>query len=58
MRQLKYDTCTPISATWCYKPPEELLSDTSMGPNADVYAWASVVYEVGTDPHGNLLITH
>jgi len=46
MRQLKYDTHTPIPATWRYKPQEELLSDTSMGPNADVYAWASVVYEV------------
>ncbi|KIM79380.1 hypothetical protein PILCRDRAFT_90233 [Piloderma croceum F 1598] len=46
MRQLKYDTHVPIPATWCYKPREELLSDTSMGPKADVYAWASVVYEV------------
>jgi hypothetical protein len=48
MRQLKYDTHAPVPATWCYKPREELLSDTSMGPKADVYAWASVVYEVGS----------
>jgi Protein tyrosine and serine/threonine kinase len=48
MRQLKYDSHTPVPATWCYKPREELLSDTFMGPEADVYAWASVAYEVGT----------
>jgi hypothetical protein len=30
-----------------------------MGPNADVYAWASVVYEVGTaDQHDDLCFTH
>jgi len=59
MRQLRYDTHTPIPATWCYKPREELLSDTSMGPNADVYAWASVVYEVSTtDQHDHLCFTH
>jgi serine/threonine protein kinase len=59
MRQLKYSTHAPIPATWCYKPPEELLSDTPMGPEADVYAWASIVYEVGTaDQHDHLLFTH
>jgi len=53
MRQLAYDTHTPAPATWCYKPREELLNAASMGPKADVYAWASVVYEVycGKQPY-------
>jgi len=48
MRQLTYGTHTPLPATWCYKPPEELLDAASIGPKADVYSWASVVYEVFT----------
>jgi hypothetical protein len=44
MRELTY-TYVPLPASWCYKPPEELMSD-STGPKADVYSWASVVYEV------------
>ena len=48
MRSLTYDTYEPTPLTWCYKPHEELLSDTLTGLNADVYAWASTVYEVRT----------
>jgi len=46
MRRLTYRTHTPVPATWRYKPPEELLDDALIGPKADVYSWASVVYEV------------
>jgi len=46
MRQLTYGIHMPVPATWCYKPPEELLDAGSIGPKADVYSWASVVYEV------------
>jgi len=46
MYQLTYDTHAPTPATWRYKSPEELLNATPMGPKADVYSWASVVYEV------------
>ena len=46
MRQLMYDPYVPTPATWCYKPREELLNPIPMGPKADVYSWASVVYEV------------
>jgi len=48
MHQLEYNNHMHAPATWCYKPQEELLGDESMEPNVDVYAWVSVVYEVGT----------
>ena len=46
MRRLTYDTYKPIPAMWYYKSPEELMHATAMGPQADVYSWASLVYEV------------
>ncbi|KIM79301.1 hypothetical protein PILCRDRAFT_74473 [Piloderma croceum F 1598] len=45
MRQLTYDPYVPTPAAWCYKPWEELQNNVT-GPEADVYSWASVVYEV------------
>lgn len=46
MCQLTYDTHVPTPATWCYKPWDELLQSTGISPKADVYCWASVVFEV------------
>jgi len=45
MRRLTYDPYVPTPATWQYKPWEELQNGTT-SREADVYSWASVVYEV------------
>src|ERR1700733_3981393 len=56
MRRLTYDPYVPTPATWRYKPWEELLNDTS-GPEADVYSWASVVYEVSAFSQLDVVLT-
>jgi len=56
MRRLTYDPYVRTPATWHYKPREELLHDTT-GPEADVYSWASVVYEVSAFTQLDVMLT-
>jgi Protein tyrosine and serine/threonine kinase len=51
MRRLSYPTHEPVPATWPYKSGEELQDPTLTDSKADVYAWASVAYEVRTVYH-------
>ena len=51
MRRLRYPTHEPVPATWPYKSGEELQDPTLTDSKADVYAWASVAYEVRTVYH-------
>lgn len=46
MRQIKYHDYAPVPSAWYYKAPEELADPSLVGYGADVYSWASVVYEV------------
>jgi serine/threonine protein kinase len=56
MRQLTYDPHVPTPAAWCYKPWEELQNNAT-SPEADVYSWASVIYEVSAFNQLNVMLT-
>ena len=50
--QSMYDGFLPVSATWMYKAPEELL-DGMVTMQTDTYATASTIYTVSMDQQCN-----